>query len=287
MSEIRAVLDALYASRSSRHLDNDPLQFCHRYPDPADQEIAAVIASSFAYGSIIIILRTLESVFSELGSSPRKFVEHFDPVAGLRTFSRFKHRFNDGRDLCALFSALQQMVRQSGTVYAFFLQGHNGADSDVSSSLNQYSAAVRALDYSAVFASERIPPESSFPFLFPAPASGSACKRLCMMLRWLVRPADGIDLGLWNGITPAQLVIPVDTHISRISRYLGLTRRTTGDWRMAQEITSALRAFDPADPVKYDFSLAHLGISDGCDGKDMYRCFSCSIASICAQNRTK
>ncbi len=287
MSEIRAVLDALYASRSPRHLDNDPLKFCHRYRDPADQEIAAVIASSFAYGSIIIILRTLESVFSELGSSPRRFVEHFDPAAGLRTFTSFKHRFNNGRDLCALFSALQQMVRQSGTVHAFFLQGHNGADSDVSSSLNQYSAAVRALDYSAVFASEHISPESCFPFLFPAPASGSACKRLCMMLRWLVRPADGIDLGLWNGITPAQLVIPVDTHISRISRYLGLTSRTTGDWRMAREITSALRAFDPADPVKYDFSLAHLGISDGCDGKDMDRCFSCSIASICAQNRTK
>ena len=108
-----------------------------------------------------------------------------------------------------------------------------------------------------------------------------------MMLRWLARPADGIDLGLWNGITPAQLVIPVDTHISRISRYLGLSRRSAADWRMAQEITSALRTFDPADPVKYDFSLAHLGISDGCNGKDRSRCTSCSITSICAENRTK
>ena len=108
-----------------------------------------------------------------------------------------------------------------------------------------------------------------------------------MMLRWVVRPDDGIDLGLWNGISPAQLIIPVDTHISRISRYLGLTGRKAADWRMAQEITSALRRFDPADPVKYDFSLAHLGISDGCDGKDMSRCISCSIAPICTQNRTK
>ena len=287
MSEIHTALDALYASRTLRHLDNDPVSFCHRYPDPEDQEIAAVIASSFAYGSIVIILRTLEAVFSELGSSPRMFIEHFKPQAGLRTFSRFKHRFNDGRDLCALFSALQQMVRRSGSIQSFFLQGYDASDSDVSNSLNHYTAAVLALDYAAVFGSESIPRDSCFPFLFPAPASGSACKRLSMMLRWVVRPDDGIDLGLWNGISPAQLIIPVDTHISRISRYLGLTGRKAADWRMAQEITSALRRFDPADPVKYDFSLAHLGISDGCDGKDMSRCISCSIAPICTQNRTK
>ncbi|HIJ87603.1 MAG TPA: TIGR02757 family protein [Desulfuromonadales bacterium] len=287
MSDIRSALDALYASRSLLHLDNDPLSFCHRYHDPLDQEIAAVIASSFAYGSIAIILRTLETVFSELGRSPRNFIEHFNPGSGLRTFSRFKHRFNDGRDLCALFSALQQMVRQAGSVQAFFLKGHSATDRDVSTSLNHYTAAALALDYSAVFGSEGIPPESYLPFLFPAPASGSACKRLCMLLRWVVRPTDGIDLGLWNGIAPAQLIIPVDTHISRISRYLGLTRRNSADWRMAQEITAALSSFDPADPVKYDFSLAHLGISDGCDGKDMSRCISCQIAPICRQNRTK
>ena len=287
MSEIRTVLDALYASRSSHHLGNDPLSFCHRYTDPADQEIAAVIASSFAYGSIVIILRTLESIFSELDSSPRRFVENFDPKSGLRTFSRFKHRFNDGRDLCALFSALQQMVRQAGSVQSFFLQGHSSTAPDVGSSLNNYTAAVLALDFTGIFGADSIRPDSRFPFLFPAPASGSACKRLCMMLRWLVRPADGIDLGLWGGVSPAQLIIPVDTHISRISRYLGLTGRKAADWRMAGEITAALRSFDAADPVKYDFSLAHLGISDGCDGRDMSRCPCCPIVGICAQNATK
>ena len=287
MSELQSALDNLYASRSIQHLHNDPVSFCHRFPDPEDQEIAAVIASSFAYGSIVIILRTLEGIFSEIGSSPRKYIEHFDPRCGLRTFLRFKHRFNDGRDLCALFLALQQMVRQSGSVQAFFMRGHNAADVDVSDSLNRYTTAVMAIDYSDVFGSEKPPTGSYFPFLFPAPSSGSACKRLCMLLRWLVRPADGIDLGIWNGVTPAQLIIPVDTHISRICRYLALTRRKSADWRMAQEITSALRAFDHTDPVKYDFSLAHLGISDGCDGKDMSRCISCQIARICTQNLTK
>ena len=287
MSDIRATLNALYASRSPRHLDNDPLSFCHRYPDPADREIAAVIASSFAYGSIVIILRTLETIFAGLGPSPRNYVEQFDPQAGLRTFSGFKHRFNDGRDLCALLWGLRQMVEQAGSVQAFFLRGHCAADADVSDSLNRYTAAVLALDYTDVFGSHGIPTDSYFRFLFPAPASGSACKRLCMFLRWMVRPADGIDLGLWKGISPAQLIIPVDTHISRISRYLGLTRRKAADWRMAQEITAALRNLDPADPVKYDFSLAHIGISDGCDGNDPGRCTSCPIVGICAQNLTK
>lgn len=286
MSDIRAVLDALYAARSSHHLDNDPLSFCHRYPDPSDQEIAAVIASSFAYGSIVIILRTLETIFAELGPSPRKYVENFDPVAGLRTFSGFKHRFNDGRDLSALLWGMRQMVEQCGSIQSFFLCGYSAGDADMSGSLNSYSAAVQALSYSAVFGGDSIPVDSYFRFLFPAPVSGSACKRLCMFLRWMVRPADGIDLGLWESVSPAQLIIPVDTHICRIGRYLGLSSRKAADWRMAQEITAALRAFDPLDPVKYDFSLAHLGISDGCDGKDMSRCTSCPITGICAQNLT-
>lgn len=287
MSDIKATLDALYESRSPRHLGNDPLSFCHRYHDPEDQEIAAVIASSFAYGNVRIIIRTLEAIFAELGRSPRRFVEHFDPRDGLRTFSGFKHRFNDGRDLCALLWGMRQMVERSGSIQSFFLNGYNSAADGMGGSLNSYTAAVLALDFSDVFGAQDIPADSYFPFLFPAPSSGSACKRLCMMLRWLVRPADGIDLGLWNRLSPANLIIPVDTHICRISRYLGLTSRKSADWRMALEITASLRHFDPADPVKYDFSLAHLGISDGCDGKDQSRCMSCPIVGICAQNLTK
>ncbi len=286
MFKIGAVLDELCASKSAQHLSHDPLLFCHRYPDPADREIAAVIASSFAYGSVAVILRTLEVIFAELGRSPRRYVERFIPEAGLRTFSGFKHRFNDSRDLCALLWGMRQMLEQAGSIQSFFLRGYNAGDRDVSSSLDRYTATVLALDYSAVFGIPDIPPTSYFPFFFPAPASGSACKRLCMMLRWLVRPADGIDLGLWQGLSPAQLIIPVDTHVSRISRYLGLSSRKAADWRMALEITASLRRFDSADPVKYDFSLAHLGISDGCDGKDPGRCTSCPIVEVCAQNLT-
>lgn len=284
MSDLQAALDTLYESRSGYHLNNDPLLFCHRYNDPADREIAAIVASSFAYGSVTIIIRTLETIFAAMGRSPRHYIADFDPQEGLRTFAAFKHRFNDGRDLCALLWGLRQMLEQAGSIHAFFLRGHSAADADIGSSLNQYSGSVLALDYSDIFGTGGIPASSHFPFLFPAPASGSACKRLCMMLRWLVRPDDGIDLGLWTGISPSQLIIPVDTHISRISRYLGLTGRNTADWRMAREITAALRGFCSSDPVKYDFSLAHLGISDGCDGKDRNRCTSCPITGVCTQS---
>lgn len=102
-----------------------------------------------------------------------------------------------------------------------------------------------------------------------------------MYLRWMVRPADGIDLGLWKEVSPAKLVIPVDAHIQRIGGYLGLTSRKQADWRMAREITAALKTLDPGDPVKYDFALCHLGISEGCDGSDLTKCLKCPVAELC------
>ena len=281
--EVKTILDRLYAARSPQHLANDPLSFCHRYSDPADREVAAVIASAFAYGGIKIILRTLESIFVELGPSPRNYVETFIPGKALKTFNGFKHRFNDGRDLVALLWGIRLMIKDAGSVNTFFLRFHDTTAKDVTSALNGYSSAVLALDYRPVFGSASAPAGSYFPFLFPVPAAGSACKRLCMFLRWVIRPADGIDLGIWRGVSPAQLVIPVDTHISRICTYLGFTGRKAADWRMAQEITAVLRRLDPADPVKYDFSLAHLGISEGCSGADPLRCLSCAIKGICPQ----
>lgn len=282
MSDLKSTLDKLYAGRSSLHLANDPLSFCHNYIEPADREVAAVIASAFAYGAVAIILRTLKSIFSELGSSPRRYVENFEPEQGLKTFSGFRHRFNDGRDLCALLWGIRMMIEHDGSVEAFFLRGYDANAEDLSGALNSYSVSVLAQDYSALFGGKEVPADSYFPFLFPAPASGSACKRLCMFLRWMVRPADGMDLGLWQRVSPAKLIIPVDTHISRICTYLGFTSRKSADWRMACEITAALRRFDPDDPVKYDFSLAHLGISEGCDGRDGRRCQNCPIAGICS-----
>ncbi len=286
-NDIKTVMDKLYAARSWQHLANDPLSFCHRYSDPADREVAAVIASAFSYGGIRIILRTLDSIFSAMGPSPRRYVENFRPKQALGDFTGFRHRFNNGRDLVALLWGIRLMIKDAGSVNSFFLRHHDHDAADVTSTLNAFSSAILKQDYGPVFASSSAPADSYFPFLFPAPSAGSACKRLCMFLRWVVRPADGIDLGIWEGISPSQLIIPVDTHITRICGYLGFTARKSADWRMATEITAALRLLDPSDPVKYDFSLAHLGISEGCDGSGGLRCTACPIAGICPHSCCK
>ena len=280
--ELKTILEGLYATRSQDHLANDPLSFCHRYRDPRDQEVVGLIAASFAYGNVKIIKKNLEVIFGAMGKSPRLFVERFDPEQGARLFAGFKHRFNDGRDLCALLLACRIMLLESGSVEGWLLRFHDQAREDLTQTLSGFTAAVKSLDLSPVFGTDRVPDDSYFPFMFPSPASGSACKRLCMYLRWMVRPADGIDLGLWKGITPDKLVIPVDAHIQRICGFLGFTSRKQADWRMACEITARLRELDPADPVKYDFSICHLGISEGCDGKDHLKCVVCPIAGICS-----
>lgn len=285
MPELKTTLDALYRDRSAGHLANDPLSFCHRYRAPEDQEIVGLISSCFAYGNVKIIRKNLEGIFKVMGESPRLFVEKFDPAAAKTLFAGFKHRFNDGRDLCGLLLAAQIMIREQGTIEKWLLRFHRGSGEDVTDTLIGFSEGVKGLDLGAVFGPRGIPADSYFSFFFPSPASGSACKRLCMYLRWMVRPADGIDLGIWRGIAPAQLVIPVDAHIQRICTFLGLTARKQADWRMAREITARLRELDPDDPVKYDFPICHLGISEGCDGKNRTTCRSCAITELCRKGK--
>lgn len=280
---LKETLDALYESRSKVHLANDPLSFCHRFHTPEDQEVAGLIASSFAYGNVKIILRNLQFIFSRIGESPRSFVQDFDPAQGKELFSGFKHRFNDADDLCALLYALRLMIEESGSVEGFFCKGFDHEKEDIGAALTRFTSAILAFDYTPVFGSSTPPPNSYFGFLFPSPASGSACKRLCMYLRWMVRPADGIDLGIWKRIPPAKLVIPVDAHIQRICRLLGFSARKQADWKMACEITAALGELYPADPVRYDFSICHLGISEGCSGSGSESCNGCLLNGHCLE----
>lgn len=283
---LQTVLDDLYHSRTAVQLANDPLTFCHRYPDPTDQEVVALIAAVYAYGNAKAIRGFLERVFCVLGDSPRRFVEDFRAATGAEQFREFTYRFNNGDDLCALLVAIRTMLTEAGSIEHYFLRGHDPAAVDVSPALTEFCRAVLAMDYAEVFGPPGIPETSYYPFLFPSPASGSACKRLCMFLRWVVRPADGFDLGLWQGVRPDQLIIPVDAHVQRISRLIGLTARKQADWRMAQEITRALATLDAHDPVKYDFSIAHLGISAGCSGVVSSACRDCLLAGLC-QRQTR
>jgi len=285
LMEMKVILDDLYSSRSLRYLQNDPLSFCHRYTEVLDQEIVGLIASSFAYGKVNSIKQSVEKILAVLTPSPHHFVESFDPAFSMAELAGFKHRFNNDLDLCALFYAIKTMLDQAGSIGEYFLRYYDNQAEDLTSSLAGFTSSILQMNFTPVYGSRSFPSNSHFPFFFPSPASGSACKRLCMFLRWMVRPADGIDLGLWKAIPPSKLVIPVDAHIQRISRFLGLTRRKQADWRMAQEITAALKTFDPEDPVKYDFSLCHIGISEGCRGKRREACLTCSISEICGEHQ--
>ena len=279
--ELKSTLETLFHQRTAAQLANDPLSFCHRYDDPADREVVALLAAAYAYGNAKAIRGFLARIFAIMGASPRRFVEEFQPEEGGRHFSGCTYRFNGVADLCALLLAIRTMLAEAGSVERYFLRFHDVGSEDVGAGLTGFCRAVLAMDYAAVFGADGIPADSYFPYFFPSPAKGSACKRLCMFLRWVVRPADGFDLGLWRGVRPDQLIIPVDAHVQRICRLLGLTDRKQADWRMAREITAALRRFDQNDPVKYDFAIAHLGISAGCSGVESGICAPCALGGFC------
>jgi len=283
--QLKSTLDKLYASRSTRYLQNDPLSFCHRYTNSADQEIVGLIASSFAYGKVNSIKQSVEKILAVLTPTPRNFIAAFEPSSARNLLPGFKHRFNNQLDLLALIWAIKAMIAQAGSIGNYFLRFYDSKADDISSALIGFTSAVLKMDYSPIYGPQGLPADSNFSFFFPSPASGSACKRLCMYLRWMVRSADGIDLGLWQLIPPRKLIIPVDAHIQRIARLLGLTSRKQADWRMALEITAALKSFDAKDPIKYDFALCHIGISDGCRGQQRESCLSCNLAELCGENQ--
>ena len=230
---LKTILDNLYLSRSSIHLENDPLSFCHRFADPLDQEIVGLVASSLAYGKVGSIRKSVDTVVRVMSPSPGLFLDRFDPESNLTTMTGFKHRFNDGRDLCALFLAMKNMMDACGSVGAYFQRFYDPSADDITSCLDGFAASILDMDYSPVFGTKKPPDDSYYPFFFPSPTAGSACKRLCMFLRWMARPADGFDLGLWKDVAPTKLIIPVDAHIQRISRFLGFTERKQADWKMA------------------------------------------------------
>lgn len=277
---LKDTLERVLATHSSAFLANDPLSFSRRFEDPADREMAAFFSASLAYGRVGIIRNNLEDLFRRMPEGPAAFVRSFDPGRDGTRLDGFRHRFNSGRDLACLSWLLRRMLEEAGSIEGFFLEGDDPASADIGPALASFCRRALALDVSPLYGRRELPAEASARYFFPSPAGGSACKRLCMLLRWLCRPDDGVDLGLWR-VRPARLIVPIDTHTARISRLLGMTSRRTPDWRMALEVTESLRRLDPEDPVRYDFALSHLGISEGCTGKRGKACIPCPVAGMC------
>lgn len=281
-STLKRHLDRLCKTYGKTYLTTDPLEFVHRYKTDEDREIAGLITSSLAYGRVDGIKRSVEAVLAAMGKSPYRFTMRFDPRKDKERFAGFIHRFNKAEDIRCLVYFIRQMIKESGSIGNFFLKGHSQNAPDIKNGLAAFSKGALSLDTAGIYGSRRLPKNAGVKFFFPSPDDGSPCKRLNLYLRWMVRRNDGLDLGVWKGVDPSKLIIPLDTHIARISRNIGLSKRATPDWKMAAEITAALRRFDARDPVKYDFAICRLGIIDACPRrKAADKCAACKIKAVC------
>jgi uncharacterized protein (TIGR02757 family) len=239
------------------YLRLDPLICLQGFRSPADLEIAGLIAAVLAYGRAEIIIRNVNKIFDRTGFDLAEFSKATSLRDKQRLFGDFKHRFTDGNAMAALLHGAGRALAQYGSLESLFIEGLRPEAASVRDALVDFTETLRR-------EATRIAPASvpSVKFLLPSPASGSACKRMNMYLRWMVRKCDGIDFGVWKRVPSSKLFIPVDTHVARISRTLGLTERAAADWAMAEEITGRLRIIDKEDPVRFDFSLCRAGMVD-------------------------
>lgn len=264
-------LEARY--RSDRALHADPIRIPLAYPDPMDREVAAWVAAHLAYGRVPPMIRAIEGVMAPLGPHPARWLRaHSETRAGrdLReALAGWVWRFHTAEDMVQWLLAWRRMDRETGQGMESLLLAAPGDTPD--QALSRLIQRLR----------RELPPSAGLRFSLPDPAEGGACKRWRMFLRWMVRP-EWPDLGAWTRLSPADLVIPLDTHVARTARLLGLSDRKNPDGRMAYQVTEALRAMDDQDPLRFDFALSHLGILGDCPGhKDLTKCHPCPLYTYC------
>jgi len=274
---LRRRLDELLATHDRpAHLAADPVAFVHGAA-PDDRELVGLLSALLAFGNVVVIRASIARALERLGDprgltalareAPRDEIH--------RRLAGFVHRVWRGPHLATVVHRAGRMVARDGSLGAAF-RSHLAETGDLREALARWADELRGPG-----------PDRGLAHLVPDPRAGSPCKRLLLYLRWMVRPADGVDLGLWAPSVPASvLVIPLDTHVHRIARNLGLTARGDASWRTAEEITSVLRRYDRDDPVKYDFALCHLGVSRRCPSRrDDAVCGGCVLRSPCLARR--
>jgi uncharacterized protein (TIGR02757 family) len=233
----------------------DPLLFLHRYERREDVEVAGLVAALLAYGRVEQILASVDRALGVLGSRPEEGVRRFDARSAAPALRGFVHRWSRGEDLAALFSGLRRVLERHASLEALFLEGYAaGEPGTVREALTRF---VRSLRAAAPRGAALRP---GVRFLLTDPVHGSACKRWNLFLRWMVRRDDALDRGVWRSVSPADLIVPLDIHVARLARELGLSARRTPDWRMAEEVTASLRRFDALDPTRFDFALCRAGM---------------------------
>jgi len=273
---LKDILESLYQKYSRPDLiEPDPLQFVYRYSDPADMEIVGLLAADLAYGRVQQIEKSLTALFAVMGSSPSAFVRDFNDTRR-KSLRAFKHRFTSGDDISDLLTLLRRVLLEYGSIEEFFLRGCNSADMNIIPALSMFCASL--CEMHADEHKGRVVP--GLQYLLASPERGSPCKRLNLFLRWMVRK-DRVDPGLWKSVDKAKIVVPLDVHMARLCRILGLYHQKTPSLAAAVEITKSFLEINPKDPVKYDFALSRIGIVEGCNGKYTLRCHGCELLEFC------
>jgi uncharacterized protein (TIGR02757 family) len=283
MPSVKPALDSLYRSFNAPDAALDPIQIVRRYPHVEDREVIAFVAAGLAFGRVASVMRSVEAICHRLGSSPAMFVRRFDPPRDGGPFEALVHRWTRGRDVIALIWVLRHLLEQHGSLEQAVAAGLAADARDVGGALDRFSTLAQACDLRPAYG-RRVPARPGVCYFFARPSAGSACKRLNLFLRWMVRQ-DDVDPGGWTRIRPSQLVVPLDTHTIRVGRCLRLTRRASPGWRMAVDITDALRAFDPEDPVRYDFALCHLSMMGACGWRTSKGSAACPLRDYCRPAR--
>ncbi|MBQ7593559.1 MAG: TIGR02757 family protein [Synergistaceae bacterium] len=257
---LKAFLEGLYYTYQRRELINpDPLHFLYDYEDVRDLEIVGLVASSLAYGRVSQIMKSVEKVLACLTKEPHKFLlenDNFNIVP-----ANFKHRFTTSYDMNNLLKNIAEILREYNSLENFMSECMKSSNDEMSGGLIYFHERLfRALDkFSGRLMRNK--KEGSFS-LVTSPSDGSACKRLFLFLKWLVRH-DDVDPGGWEVLMPRDLIVPTDTHMHNIAMKLGFTKRKNADLRCAVEITEGFREINPEDPAKYDFVLTRFGIRAG------------------------
>ncbi len=262
---LREKLDALHARLNRRALVSpDPLEVVYRYDDPRDREVVGLIAACLAYGRVAQILRNLYALLDALGPGPAEVIRREGADAAARV-PGFRHRWTDASEMAGLLGGISAVLRRHGSLEGCFLAHCSASDEDTLPALSGFTRELRG--------------GAAANSLLSAPEKGSACKRLHLYLRWMVR-RDEVDPGCWTGVSPGALLIPIDTHMHRIARGLGLTRRNQANLATVLEVTRGFRTINPADPLKYDFALTRLGIRSELNPEDFLRECGVSAARI-------
>jgi len=271
---LKARLDALCGQYDTAlALEKDPLRVALAYTSPLDRELAAFVAAHLAYGRVDPMVRAIQAVLVPLGPSPTAWLlAHTEAEARQALQRALQHwvwRFHTGSDMTEWLLAWRRLHGESGQGLEAHLLPGPGEPAD------------RALSQLVQRLRTELPATYGARFSLPDPEEGAACKRWRMFLRWMVRPGWP-DLGLWTRFPARELIIPLDTHVARVARFIGLSRRATPDGKMAREITDALRRLDPEDPLRYDFALSHLGILGDCPGvRQRSTCDGCALYPVC------